>query len=111
MMDKHGGPAEYQRNLINAFSHSEEPEIIIVVHKLLTGFDAKIEQVGRLGEGHCSHATFRVATNLGRRGLGIVQQRELRGDEARGCCTAPPVDHPVVPCPGARDGELAVISR
>lgn len=40
MMAKHGGPAEYQRNLINAFSHSDEPEIIIVVHKLLTGFDA-----------------------------------------------------------------------
>lgn len=40
MMAKHGGAAEYQRNLINAFSHSENPEIIIVVHKLLTGFDA-----------------------------------------------------------------------
>jgi type I restriction enzyme R subunit len=40
MMAKHGGPAEYQRNLINSFSHSEDPEIIIVVHKLLTGFDA-----------------------------------------------------------------------
>ncbi len=40
MMAKHGGAAEYQRNLINAFSHSEDPEIIIVVHKLLTGFDA-----------------------------------------------------------------------
>ncbi len=40
MMEKHGGPVEYQRNLINAFSHSDEPEIIIVVHKLLTGFDA-----------------------------------------------------------------------
>jgi type I restriction enzyme R subunit len=40
MMAKHGGPAEYQRNLINSFSHSDEPEIIIVVHKLLTGFDA-----------------------------------------------------------------------
>lgn len=40
MMAKHGGTAEYQRNLINAFSHSEDPEIIIVVHKLLTGFDA-----------------------------------------------------------------------
>jgi len=40
MMAKHGGPSEYQRNLINAFSHSDEPEIIIVVHKLLTGFDA-----------------------------------------------------------------------
>ena len=40
MMAKHGGPAEYQRNLINSFSHSDDPEIIIVVHKLLTGFDA-----------------------------------------------------------------------
>ncbi|MGN6545276.1 MAG: type I restriction endonuclease subunit R [Aureliella sp.] len=40
MMAKHGGPAEYQRNLINAFNHSDVPEIIIVVHKLLTGFDA-----------------------------------------------------------------------
>lgn len=40
MVAKHGGPAEYQRNLINAFSHSDDPEIIIVVHKLLTGFDA-----------------------------------------------------------------------
>ena len=39
-MAKHGGPTEYQRNLINAFSHSDQPEIIIVVHKLLTGFDA-----------------------------------------------------------------------
>lgn len=40
MMAKHGGPEQYQRNLINSFSHGEEPEIIIVVHKLLTGFDA-----------------------------------------------------------------------
>lgn len=40
MMAKHGGPAEYQRNLINAFTHSEDPEIIIVVYKLITGFDA-----------------------------------------------------------------------
>jgi type I restriction enzyme R subunit len=40
MMAKHGGPSEYQRNLINSFSHSDDPEIIIVVHKLLTGFDA-----------------------------------------------------------------------
>ena len=40
MMAEHGGPEQYQRNLINSFCHSEEPEIIIVVHKLLTGFDA-----------------------------------------------------------------------
>lgn len=40
MMQKHGGPKEYQRNVINAFKHGESPEIIIVVYKLLTGFDA-----------------------------------------------------------------------
>lgn len=40
MMQKHGGPQEYQRNIINSFKHGEQPEIIIVVHKLLTGFDA-----------------------------------------------------------------------
>lgn len=40
MMDKYGSEKEYNRQLINAFKHAEEPEIIIVVDKLLTGFDA-----------------------------------------------------------------------
>jgi type I restriction enzyme R subunit len=31
---------QYNKSLIQAFKHSEEPEIIIVVSKLLTGFDA-----------------------------------------------------------------------
>ena len=40
MMSKHGDESSYQRNIIDGFKGSERPEIIIVVHKLLTGFDA-----------------------------------------------------------------------
>lgn len=39
MMDEHGTPEKYQKNIVNRFSKSEHPEIIIVVDKLLTGFD------------------------------------------------------------------------
>ncbi|MBN2424724.1 MAG: type I restriction endonuclease subunit R [Calditrichaceae bacterium] len=40
MMSKYGSEREYNKQLINAFKKAEEPEIIIVVDKLLTGFDA-----------------------------------------------------------------------
>ena len=39
MMDEHGTPKKYQDNLIARFKHQEQPEIMIVVDKLLTGFD------------------------------------------------------------------------
>ncbi len=39
MMDEHGTPKKYQNNIINRFKKAEKPEIIIVVDKLLTGFD------------------------------------------------------------------------
>lgn len=39
MMDEHGSPKKYQDNLIARFKHQEQPEIMIVVDKLLTGFD------------------------------------------------------------------------
>lgn len=40
-MDEFGGsPKRYEKALINRFKHDESPEIIIVVDKLLTGFDA-----------------------------------------------------------------------
>ena len=39
MMDEHGTPQKYQENLISRFKHQENPEIMIVVDKLLTGFD------------------------------------------------------------------------
>ncbi len=40
MMQRFGSEAEYNRAIINAFKSQDEPEIIIVVDKLLTGFDA-----------------------------------------------------------------------
>ena len=39
MMDEHGTPKKYEQNIINRFKNSDKPEIIIVVDKLLTGFD------------------------------------------------------------------------
>lgn len=40
MMTRFGNEDQYNKQIINAFKHADEPEIIIVVDKLLTGFDA-----------------------------------------------------------------------
>lgn len=40
MMKKYSTEAKYNSTLINKFKHEDDPEIIIVVSKLLTGFDA-----------------------------------------------------------------------
>ncbi|MFT3991725.1 MAG: type I restriction endonuclease subunit R [Luteolibacter sp.] len=40
MMSKYGSEKEYNRQIITSFKKGEEPEIVIVVDKLLTGFDA-----------------------------------------------------------------------
>jgi type I restriction enzyme R subunit len=40
MMKRYGREDEYTKQLINQFKHGSEPEILIVVDKLLTGFDA-----------------------------------------------------------------------
>lgn len=39
MMDEHGNAKTYEKNIINRFKTADKPEIIIVVDKLLTGFD------------------------------------------------------------------------
>jgi type I restriction enzyme, R subunit len=39
MMDEHGNSPNYEKNIINRFKNAKDPEIIIVVDKLLTGFD------------------------------------------------------------------------
>jgi len=39
MMDEHGNAVRYAKNIISRFKHQKDPEIIIVVDKLLTGFD------------------------------------------------------------------------
>ena len=40
MMKRYGSEEEYTKQLINQFKHGRDPEILIVVDKLLTGFDA-----------------------------------------------------------------------
>ena len=40
MMKRFGSEKEYTKQVINQFKHGEQPEILIVVDKLLTGFDA-----------------------------------------------------------------------
>ena len=40
MMARYGAEAEYNRRIIAAFKRPDDPEILIVVSKLLTGFDA-----------------------------------------------------------------------
>jgi len=45
MMDKYGTTEKYEKAIINGFKKRDHPEIIIVVDKLLTGFDAPRNQV------------------------------------------------------------------
>jgi len=40
MMNRYGSEEEYVRRIVNRFKQGDEPEILIVVDKLLTGFDA-----------------------------------------------------------------------
>jgi type I restriction enzyme R subunit len=40
MMDKYKKQEDYEKNIINAYKKKEQPEMLIVVDKLLTGFDA-----------------------------------------------------------------------
>jgi len=40
MMKRYGREEEYTKQIINQFKHGTDPEILIVVSKLLTGFDA-----------------------------------------------------------------------
>lgn len=64
MMAKYGSDEKYQVSIINAFKYSDDPEILIVVDKLLTGFDAPRNSVlyldKRLKEHNILQAIARV---------------------------------------------------
>ena len=45
MIGKYGKSETYEKSIISAFKKQDQPEIIIVVDKLLTGFDAPLNQV------------------------------------------------------------------
>ena len=66
MMDKYGSPDNYEKSLINGFKKQEEPEIIIVVDKLLTGFDAPVNRVLYLTRNLKEHTLLQAIARVNR---------------------------------------------
>ena len=66
MMDEHGTPKKYETNLINLFHHNDEPEIMIVVDKLLTGFDEPKVAVMYLDRSLNGHTLLQAVARVNR---------------------------------------------
>ena len=66
MMDEHGTPKKYEENLINRFKNSDNPEIIIVVDKLLTGFDEPRNTVMYLDRSLKEHSLLQAVARVNR---------------------------------------------
>lgn len=66
MMDEHGTEKKYQENLINRFKNQESPEIMIVVDKLLTGFDEPKVTVMYLDRRLQDHTLLQAVTRVNR---------------------------------------------
>ena len=66
MMSRYGSEKEYNRQIISAFKHAEQPEIIIVVDKLLTGFDAPRNTVLYLTRRLTGHALLQAIARVNR---------------------------------------------
>jgi type I restriction enzyme R subunit len=66
MMAKYGSEKEYNRQIISAFKHADAPEVIIVVDKLLTGFDAPRNTVLYLTRRLKGHALLQAIARVNR---------------------------------------------
>ncbi|MFN2262158.1 MAG: type I restriction endonuclease subunit R [Psychroflexus sp.] len=66
MKDQHGNAKAYQNNIVSAFKNSEDPEIIIVVDKLLTGFDAPNNTVLYLTRKLVGHTLLQAIARVNR---------------------------------------------
>ena len=66
MMDEHGTPKKYERNIISRYKNTPQPEIIIVVDKLLTGFDAPANTVLYLTRSLQDHALLQAIARVNR---------------------------------------------
>ena len=66
MMEKYGTEKEYNRNIIESFKKGEEPEILIVVDKLLTGFDAPRNRVLYIARGLKEHTLLQAIARVNR---------------------------------------------
>jgi type I restriction enzyme R subunit len=66
MMDKYGSEEAYNKQLINAFKYGDELEIIIVVDKLITGFDAPRNTVLYLARKLREHSLLQAIARVNR---------------------------------------------
>jgi type I restriction enzyme R subunit len=66
MMDRFGTEKNYNKQLINAFKHGDIPEIIIVVDKLLAGFDAPCNTVLYLARKLKDHTLLQAIARVNR---------------------------------------------
>ncbi len=66
MMEKYGSEEQYNKLLINAFKFGDAPEIIIVVDKLLTGFDASRNTVMYLTRKLTGHTLLQAIARVNR---------------------------------------------
>ncbi|NJC28179.1 type I restriction endonuclease subunit R [Neolewinella antarctica] len=66
MMSEHGGGKKYQENLVERFKKQERPEIMIVVDKLLTGFDAPNNRVLYIARSLREHTLLQAIARVNR---------------------------------------------
>ena len=66
MMDEHGNSKSYEKNIISRFKNQKNPEIIIVVDKLLTGFDEPKNTVLYLTRNLQSHKLLQAIARVNR---------------------------------------------
>lgn len=66
MMDQHGTPKKYQKNIVNRYKNDSDPELIIVVDKLLTGFDAPKNTVLYLTRKLIGHTLLQAIARVNR---------------------------------------------
>lgn len=66
MMDEHGNSKSYEKKIISRFKNQKDPEIIIVVDKLLTGFDEPKNTVLYLTRNLQSHKLLQAIARVNR---------------------------------------------
>ncbi len=66
MMEEHGNAKSYEKNIISRFKYQKDPEIIIVVDKLLTGFDEPKNTVLYLTRNLQSHKLLQAIARVNR---------------------------------------------
>ena len=66
MMKRYGSEEDYNKQIVNAFKFGDEPEILIVVDKLLTGFDAPRNTVLYLARRLKDHSLLQAIARVNR---------------------------------------------